>query len=209
MPAQPLPIAVLISGSGRSLKNLIQRIERGSLNAVIRLVSSSNPKAGGLEFARAAGIPTHIVERSKLRNDSEFSHELFAPIRASGVELVVMAGFLKLLPIPHEFENRVINIHPSLIPNFCGHGFYGHHVHEAVIKAKAKTSGCTVHFVDNQYDHGPIILQRSVPVQPNDTADALASRVFEAELEALPAAIQLIAGGRVKVDGQQVTVSTS
>ena len=209
MPVRPLPIAVLISGSGRSLKNLIQRIEAGTLNATIRVVISSNLKAGGLEFARAAGIPTHIVERKQVRSDAEFSHEIFAPILASGVNLVVMAGFIKLLPIPHEFENRVINIHPALIPNFCGQGFYGHHVHEAVIQAKAKTSGCTVHFVDNQYDHGPIILQRSVPVQSADTPEALADRVFAAELEALPAAIDLIAAGRVKVDGQQVTISPS
>jgi formyltetrahydrofolate-dependent phosphoribosylglycinamide formyltransferase len=207
MPDRPLPIAVLISGSGRSLKNLIQRIEAGTLNATIRVVISSNLKAGGLEFARAAGIPTHIVQRNQVRNDGEFSHEIFAPILASGVKLVVMAGFIKLLPIPSEFENRVINIHPALIPSFCGQGFYGHHVHEAVIKAKSKTSGCTVHFVDNEYDHGPIILQRTVPVQRTDTPDELAERVFAAELEALPAAIELIAAGRVKVDGQQVTIA--
>jgi phosphoribosylglycinamide formyltransferase-1 len=206
MPARPIPIAVLISGSGRTLKNLIQRIEAGTLNATIRVVISSNLKAGGLVFARAAGIPTHIVQRNKVRSDGEFSHEIFAPILASGVELVVMAGFLKLLPIPPEFVNRVINIHPALIPNFCGQGFYGHHVHEAVLKAKSKTSGCTVHFVDNQYDHGPIILQRTVAVEKADTPDDLAARVFAAELEALPAAIELIAAGRVKVAGQQVTI---
>jgi formyltetrahydrofolate-dependent phosphoribosylglycinamide formyltransferase len=209
MPDRPLPIAVLISGSGRSLKNLIQRIEQGTLNATIRVVISSNLQAGGLEFARAAGIPTHIVERSKVRHDGEFSHEIFAPIVAAGVELVVMAGFIKLLPIPSEFENRVINIHPALMPNFCGKGFYGQHVHEAVIKAKSKTSGCTVHFVDNQYDHGPILLQRTVEVSSTDTPSTLADRVFAAELEALPAAIELIAAGRVKVAGRQVTISPS
>lgn len=208
MPAQLLPIAVLISGSGRSLKNLIERIESGRLKAKIRLVISSNLRAGGLEFARAAGIPTHIVERQNVANDAEFSHEVFAPIRASGVELVVMAGFLKLLPIPPEFENRVINIHPALIPNFCGHGFYGHRVHEAVIAAQAKTSGCTVHFVDNQYDHGPILLQRSVAVQPGDTAEQLAKRVFAVELEALPEAINLIAAGRVRVINQKTQISS-
>lgn len=206
MPARSIPIAVLISGSGRSLKNLIQRIDKGSLNATIRVVISSNLKAGGLEYARAAGIPTHTVERKQVRSDAEFCHEIFAPIRASGVELVVMAGFIKLLPIPPEFENRVINIHPALIPNFCGKGFYGHHVHEAVIKAKAKTSGCTVHFVDNQYDHGPIILQRTVPVESADSPDDLADRVFAAELEALPAAIEMIAAGRVKVARGEVTI---
>ena len=207
MPTSPFPLAVLISGTGRSLKNLIDRIEDGSLNAVIRVVISSNLKAKGLEYAQAAGIPTHIVERDKQASDDVFSHEIFAPIRASGVELVVMAGFIKLLPIPHDFENKVINIHPALMPAFSGKGFYGQRVHEAVIQQKASQSGCTVHFVDNEYDHGPIILQRTVPVQKDDTAEQLADRVFAEELTALPEASRLIAAGRVSVQEDQVNIS--
>lgn len=206
MTKSPIPLAVLISGTGRSLKNLIDRIEDGSLNAVIRVVISSKLKAPGLEFARAAGIPTHIVERDKQASDDAFSHEIFAPIRAAGVELVVMAGFIKLLPIPKDFTNRVINIHPALMPAFCGKGFYGAKVHQAVIEAKADQSGCTVHFVDNEYDHGPIILQRTVPVQSSDTAEQLADRVFAEELVALPEAVRLIADGRVRVQDDKASI---
>ena len=119
---------------------------------------------------------------------------------------MVMAGFLKRLTIAEDFANRVTNIHPGLIPAFCGHGFYGHRVHQAVIDYGAKLSGCTIHFADNQYDHGPVILQRAVPVLDDDTADTLAARVFEAECEAYPEAIQLIAEGRVRVEGRKVRV---
>ena len=120
-----------------------------------------------------------------------------------------MAGFLKRVTIAEDFANRVTNIHPGLIPAFCGHGFYGHHVHQAVIDYGAKLSGCTVHFADNQYDHGPVILQRAVPVLDDDTADTLAARVFEAECEAYPEAIQLIAQGRVRVEGRKVRILAS
>ena len=121
--------------------------------------------------------------------------------------IVVMGGFLKHVLIPPDFENRVVNIHPALIPQFCGKGMYGHHVHEAVLAAGAKTSGCTVHFVDNIYDHGPVILQRSVAVMPGDSPETLASRVFDAECEALPEALNLIADGKVSVQSGVVKIS--
>jgi phosphoribosylglycinamide formyltransferase-1 len=117
-----------------------------------------------------------------------------------------MGGFLKRLDIPADYANRVVNIHPGLIPAFCGQGFYGHRVHEAVLEYGAKLSGCTVHFADNQYDHGPVILQKAVPVTSDDTPDTLAARVFEAECEAYPEAIQLIAEGRVVLEGRRVRV---
>jgi phosphoribosylglycinamide formyltransferase-1 len=120
-----------------------------------------------------------------------------------------MGGFLKRLDIPADFANRVVNIHPGLIPAFCGKGFYGHHVHEAVLEYGAKLSGCTVHFADNQYDHGPVILQKAVPVENDDTPETLAARVFEAECEAYPEAIQLIAEGRVKLEGRIVRILPS
>lgn len=118
-----------------------------------------------------------------------------------------MGGFLKHVLIPADFENRVINIHPALIPAFCGRGMYGRYVHQAVLDYGAKISGCTVHFVDDQYDHGPIILQRTVPVLDDDTAEALAHRVFDAECEALPEALALIAAGRVHVEGRHVRIA--
>ncbi len=202
----PLPIAVLISGTGRSLQNLIERIGAGRLDAEIRLVVASNSTAGGLDFARAAGIPTQVVRRNQCPSDAEFSEHIFAAVREAGAKIVVLAGFMKFLPIPPDFENRVINIHPALIPSFCGRGLYGHFVHEAVIEYGAKISGCTVHFVDNQYDHGPIILQRIVAVEEGDTPERLADRVFAAEKEALPEAVQLLAEGRVQVHDRQVQI---
>jgi phosphoribosylglycinamide formyltransferase-1 len=205
-PSQPLPIAVLISGGGTTLRNLIEKIAAGTLPVEIRLVISSNAQAKGLEFAAAAGIRPLVVEKKKSLADDEYSAAVFGPCREAGVQFVVMGGFLKHVLIPPDFENRVVNIHPALIPAFCGHGMYGHHVHEAVLAASAKTSGCTVHFVDNQYDHGPIILQRAVEVLPGDTPDSLQARVFAAECEALPEALRLLANGRVQIADGGVTI---
>lgn len=196
---QPLRIVVLISGGGRTLVNFLRLRELGQLDVDIPLVISSSSKAKGLDHARAAGIPTQVIARSGFASDEDYGTAMFAAIRAAEPLLVVMAGFLKFVPIPDDFTLRVVNIHPSLIPEFCGHGMYGHHVHEAVIAAGAKASGCTVHYVDNQYDHGPIILQKSVPVLPDDTPDTLAARVFGAECEAFPEALRQIAAGQVKV----------
>ena len=134
---------------------------------------------------------------------------MFDACRDADAQYVVMGGFLSYVPIPPDFENRVLNIHPALIPAFCGHGFYGHHVHESVLAYGAKVSGCTVHFVDNQYDHGPVILQKVVPVLDDDTPDTLAARVFDAECEAYPEALNLLASGRVTVEGRRVRVQSS
>lgn len=202
---RPLRIAVLISGGGTTLRNLIAKVREGKLNAEICLVVSSNPVAKGLEFAKEAGIKTLVVEKKKELSPEAYSEATFGPCRAAGAEVVVMGGFLKHVLIPPDFENRVVNIHPALIPAFCGQGMHGHHVHEAVLAAGVKTSGCTVHFVDNVYDHGPVILQRNVPVLPDDTPETLAARVFEAECEALPEALNLIAAGIVSVhDGKVI-----
>lgn len=204
---KPFRIAVLISGGGTTLRNLIAKVREGKLNAEICLVVSSNPAAKGLEFAKEAGIKTLVVEKKKELSPEAYSEATFGPCRATGVEVVVMGGFLKHVLIPPDFENRVVNIHPALIPAFCGKGMFGHHVHEAVLAAGAKTSGCTVHFVDNVYDHGPVILQRSVPVMAGDTPEMLAKRVFEAECEALPETLNLIAAGRVSVQDGNVILA--
>jgi formyltetrahydrofolate-dependent phosphoribosylglycinamide formyltransferase len=195
----PLRLAVLISGGGTTLKNFIDQIAAGKLAAQIELVVSSNPAAGGLRFAAEAGIPSLIVERTQHPSTESFSQAIFAACRAAGVDVAALGGFLKLLAIPPDFEGRVLNIHPALIPAFCGRGFYGHKVHEAVLAAGCKESGCTVHFVDNEYDHGPIILQRTVPVEPGDTPDTLAQRVFAAECEAYPEALRLLASGKLAI----------
>ena len=203
----PLPIAVLISGGGTTLRNLIEKIDAGKLDVTIRLVVSSNPEAGGLQYARQAGIPRDVVRRNDFDDQDAFSKATFDCCRRAGVELVAMGGFLKRLTIPDDFANRVVNIHPALVPAFCGKGLYGHRVHEAVIEYGVKLSGCTVHFADNQYDHGPVILQKAVPVADDDTPETLAARVFEAECEAYPEALNLIAAGRISLAGRRVRIS--
>ena len=202
-----LRIAVLISGSGRTLKNFIDLAANDKLPVDIRLVISSTSTASGLQHAREAGIATQIFKRSKSANDEDYGQEIFDACRAAAVDCVVLAGFLKLVPVPADFEGRVLNIHPSLIPSFCGQGMYGSHVHQAVLDYGAKVTGCTVHFVDNQYDSGPIIWQQPVPVFEDDSADTLAGRVFEAELEAYPHVLRLLAAGKVNLSERQVTIS--
>jgi phosphoribosylglycinamide formyltransferase-1 len=202
----PIRLAVLLSGTGTTLQNFIDRIADGRLNAAIAIVISSRPGVVGLERAQRAGIPTLVVERKACVSGEEFSERIFKGCRDAGVELVCMAGFLQLLPIPGDFTHRVLNIHPALIPAFCGKGFYGHRVHEAALEHGVKVSGCTVHFADNVYDHGPIILQRTVPVLDDDTPDTLAARVFEQECEAYPEAIRLFAEGRLRIVGRRVRI---
>lgn len=202
----PLRLAVLLSGSGTTLQNLVDRIADRSLHARVVLVVSSKPDAFGLERAKKAGLPTAVVSRKECADAAEFSGRVFAHVRRAEAQLVCMAGFLQLLPIPDDFLGRVMNIHPALIPAFCGKGMYGHHVHEAVLAYGAKVSGCTVHFADNQYDHGPIILQRPVPVRDDDTPDTLAARVFEQECAAYPEAIRLFAAGKLRPDGRRVHI---
>ena len=203
---EPFRIAVLISGGGTTLRNFIEKIAAGQLPVEIALVVSSSPTARGLQFARDAGIPSVVIERKSFANQDDFSRAIFDHCRRARADLVVMAGFLKRVTIPADFANRVVNIHPALVPAFCGEGFYGHRVHEAVLEYGAKLSGCTVHFADNQYDHGPVIVQRAVPVLDDDTPETLAARVFEAECEAYPEALRLIAAGRVSVEGRRVRI---
>lgn len=202
----PLRVVVLLSGSGTTLQNLIDHIARGALDARITGVVSSRAGVYGLERARLAGIPVATVPRKAYADDAAFNADLWREIRGMGADLVVLAGFMSLITVPEDFHNRIINVHPALIPAFCGHKMYGHHVHEAVLAFGAKVSGATVHFVDDQYDHGPIILQKCVPVLDDDTPDTLADRVQAAEREIYPQALQLIAGGRVTVEGRRVRV---
>jgi formyltetrahydrofolate-dependent phosphoribosylglycinamide formyltransferase len=203
---QPIRLAVLLSGSGTTLQNLIDRSADGRLAAHIVCVVSSNPQAYGLTRAANAGIPTFLVERKTCASREEFSRRIFDHCRRSAADLVCLGGFLQLLEIPADFENRVLNIHPALIPAFCGKGFHGRHVHEAVLEAGVKVSGCTVHFADNQYDHGPIVLQRVVPVLDSDTPETLAARVFAQECEVYPEAIDLFAQGRLHIEGRRVRI---
>lgn len=195
-----LDIAVLISGGGTTLKNLIDRSIAGLVPIRIKLVISSSASAGGLRYAAEAQIPSVVIRKSDFPDPHDYREAMFGPIRDSQVDWVVMGGFLKHLLIPDDFRHRVINIHPSLIPAFCGHGMYGLKVHQAAVDFGVRVSGCTVHFVDDQFDHGPILLQRSCPVYPDDTAESLQKRVFQLECEALPDALKIIHAGCVAFD---------
>lgn len=199
-------LAVLISGPGSTLQNLLDRIADGRLRAQVVQVVSSRADAYGLVRAEQAGVPTAVVERKECGSGEEFSGRIFELCRQARAELVCLAGFLQLLRLPEDFQGRVLNIHPALIPAFCGKGYYGQHVHEAALAYGVKVSGCTVHFADNVYDHGPIILQRVVPVHDSDTPESLAVRIFEQECEAYPEAIRLFAEGRLRIEGRRVRI---
>ncbi len=194
---------MLISGGGRTLVNLQEHINAGKLNARVEIVVSSRGDVKGVERSRGLGLKTIVLERKSLTQDV-FQQGITDAV--TGVDLVLMGGFLSLWHIPDEFHGRVMNIHPALLPEFGGKGMYGHRVHEAVLAAGKTVSGCTVHFCDNEYDHGPIILQRKVPVLANDTPDTLAARVFEQECIAYPQAVRFFAEGRIKLEGNEVTI---
>ena len=199
--ATPFRLVALVSGGGTTLQNLIDRIAAGKLTAEVAGVVSSRADAFGVERAKRAGVPVAVVERAKPAG------EVWAAVRAFNPDLVCLAGWLHLLPIPADFRHRVLNIHPSLLPAFGGKGMYGRRVHEAVLAYGAKVSGCTVHFADDTYDTGPILAQKCVPVREGDDPETLAARVFAAECEAYPEAIGLIASGRVRVEGRRVVIS--
>ena len=190
---------MLLSGGGRTLLNILENINDGRLNAVISIVISSRSTVAGVGRARNAGLHVRIIRKKDYPEIDEFSRQIAHELEDAKVDLVVQAGWLCLWKIPERFENRVMNIHPALLPSFGGKGMYGHHVHEAVLKTGCKISGCTVHFCTNEYDKGPIIVQRACPAFDSDTADTLATRVFEQECIAYPEAIRLFAANRLRI----------
>jgi len=203
---RPIRLGVLISGGGSTLANFLRCRGEGLLDAEFPLVIASRPDCGGLQIAKNAGIRAEVVSLKDFNSTDEFSERIFSLLREVQVDLVTLAGFLCLVRIPSDFANRVMNIHPGLIPSFCGKGLYGMKVHEAVLARGCKVSGCTVHFADNVYDHGPIIVQKAVPVLEGDTPQTLAARVFEAECQAYPEAIRLFADARLIVTGSCVRI---
>jgi phosphoribosylglycinamide formyltransferase 1 len=205
MPISPIKLAVLISGSGTTLQNLVDEIAAKRLDAQIAVVVASRPGLLGLERAAKAGLKSVVVDRRKYADIPAFSREVFA--YCAGVDLICLAGWLSFLEIPPEFAGRMMNIHPALLPSFGGRGMYGSHVHQAVLDQGCKVSGCTVHFVDEEYDNGPIILQRTCPVEEDDTPQSLAHRVFEQEKIAYPQAIRLFQQGRLSIVNRRVRVS--
>ncbi|HET6441185.1 MAG TPA: phosphoribosylglycinamide formyltransferase [Phycisphaerae bacterium] len=206
--AKTIRLGVLLSGGGRTLENILKHIQGGSLKglAEVTVVVASRPGIRGIGIAEAAGVPTHVIRRKEFPSTEAYSDAMVKRLDEHQVDLVCLAGFLSYWTIPDRYLGRVMNIHPALLPSFGGEGMYGHHVHEAVLARGCKVSGCTVHFVNNTYDDGPIILQRAVPVRADDTPDALAARVFEQECLAYPEAIRLFAEGRLRIEGRIVRV---
>ena len=203
-----LKVGVLVSGGGTNLQAILDAIDCGKItNAEVSLVISNNPKAYALERAKNHNIEAVCISPKQFENREEFHRALLAKLKESGVELIVLAGFLVAIPpmIVEAYPNKIINIHPSLIPSFCGVGYYGLHVHEKALERGVRVTGATVHFVDTGTDTGPIILQKAVKIKSDDTPEVLQRRVMEkAEWKILPKAINLIANDKVKVEDGRV-----
>jgi formyltetrahydrofolate-dependent phosphoribosylglycinamide formyltransferase len=204
--AETLRLGVLLSGGGRTLENILDHIRAGRLRAEAAVVIASRPGIRGIDVGREAGIPTHVVRPKDHADVQAFSDRLIALLDDARAGLILQAGWLSYWRLPPRYMGRVMNIHPALLPAFGGKGMYGHHVHEAVLAAGCKVSGCTVHFVNNEYDAGPIILQRTCPAYAEDAPDDLAARVFAQECVAYPEAIRLFAQGRLRTQGRIVRV---
>ncbi len=197
-------LGVLLSGGGRTMVNFLNAPD---FPGQVAVVVASRP-CGGIDRAKEANLPVHLVSYKDYGPSrlAEYSQAITDLLDAAGVDLVILAGFLSMWIIPPKYEGKVMNIHPALLPAFGGRGMFGHHVHEAVLRAGCKVSGCTVHFVTNHYDEGPIIVQKTAPVFDTDTPDELAARVFEQECAAYPEAIRLYAEGRLTIDGKIVRI---
>lgn len=195
-----LRLGILISGGGTTFLNLHQKILSNQLSAEIACVVSSSRKALGLAKARELGYPAQVVQRSKFEDDESFSRAIIGHLCNHRVDLVVLGGFLKKFIPMSPFQQRCINIHPSLIPAFCGKGFYGMKVHQAVWDRSCKISGCTVHLVNANYDEGPIILQKATAIDDRDTPETIKDKVFGLECQALPEAIDLFVKDRIRFE---------
>ena len=204
--ARVLNLAVLLSGSGRTLENFQQAIIAGRLSARVAVVVSSQSAAYGLVRARQHGLDAMAVPRQDYPDLQAFNDAINAVLARYPIDLVVLAGFLSLYQPPPALLGCVVNIHPALLPAFGGRGLYGDRVHRAVLESGVKLSGCTVHFADACYDHGPIILQAAVPVYDDDTVESLAARVFMVECELYPQAVQLFAEDRLHIEGRRVCI---
>lgn len=204
-----LRLACLISGGGRTMLNIADHINAGKLNASIELVISSRGDVAGVDHARARGFNTLVVRRKDFPSEDAMHDAISTQLRERHIDLVCLCGYLRLFRVDDQFRWRVMNIHPALLPLWGGQGMHGEAVHRAVLASGAKESGCTVHFVDERYDMGPVIVQRKTPVLPNDTVETLAARVFEQECIAYPEAIKLFGEGRLLVENGRVTVRSA
>jgi formyltetrahydrofolate-dependent phosphoribosylglycinamide formyltransferase len=200
----PLRVAVLLSGSGTSLENLFEHIEKRGLPARVVCVIASKEGAGGLARAEKRGVPALAIPRKQFADVKSFNDAIHAELAKHDVELVALLGFLSIFELREHYRGKAINVHPALLPAFGGHGMYGHRVHEAVLARGCKVTGATVHLVDDEYDHGPILAQRALEVRDDDTPDTLAARVQALERELVPEVIRGIAEGRLRLPGTRV-----
>jgi formyltetrahydrofolate-dependent phosphoribosylglycinamide formyltransferase len=201
-------MGVFASGRGSNFQAILKAIEEGRLDAEVRLLLTNNPNAGALSIAQNFDIPTAVVSKTDFESREQFIETMLSALRAHEVELIALAGYMKKIPseVISAYRNRIVNIHPALLPSFGGKGMYGHYVHEAVIAQGCKVTGVTVHIVDEAYDHGPIVAQECVPVAEGDNAETLAARVLKVEHTIYARALQLFAEGRVEVRGNRVHI---
>jgi phosphoribosylglycinamide formyltransferase-1 len=205
-----LNLVVLASGGGTNLQAIIDNIEAGKLNAQIKAVISNNSKAGALERARNHNTPAIHLSHKQFATPEEFDEKLLSILKENETDFLVLAGYMKMLSptVVRTYKNRILNIHPALLPSFGGSGMYGIHVHEAVIKAGVKVTGVTVHIVDEIYDHGAIVMQKTVPVLDDDTPESLAERVLKVEHQTYSEALQLFAEGKVEIKDNKAFIKS-
>ncbi len=210
MKMKRLQLGLLASGRGSNFEAILEHIETGSLSADVRALVSNRKSAGALEIAERRNIPSLALSRKDFSSDEEFDRKILDFFRKNKVDFVVLAGYLRLLTpaLIHPYKNRILNIHPALLPSFGGKGMFGHHVHQAVLNYGCKVSGVTVHLVDESYDSGPIVLQRCIPVENNDTPDTLAARVLKQEHQIFSEALQLFAEEKILIKGRRVYVQS-
>ncbi len=202
-------IAVFASGRGSNFQAILDAIDAGILPARVVVLISNKSEAGAVEIARARSISTQHLSQKMFSSEEELADAMLEVLKKNHAEFIALAGYLKKIPahVIRQYRNRIINIHPALLPSFGGEGMYGHHVHEAVIARGEKVSGATVHLVDEEYDRGPMILQKTVDVMPDETPDSLAEKVLKVEHEIFPLALKAFAEGRVKVEGTKVWIT--
>ena len=211
MSALQLAAFVGTKGRGSNVKAIHTAIGEGRLNARIALIVGTSRNATAIQWAQESDLPTAIIDPKAFADEAEYAEALLTELRAAGVDAIALAGYMRRLPsgVVSAYRHRVLNIHPALLPAFGGKGMYGHHVHEAVLAYGCKLSGCTVHFVDEDYDTGPVILQRAFPVEEGDTPESLAARILPGEHAALMDALQLLAENRLTVAGRIVHIHPS
>lgn len=201
-------LAVFASGRGSNFKAILDHIRSGFIPATIKLCITNNPNAGVIKIAEANGVPVQIFPPKDYRDEQAFNEAIFFALVKAEIDFIVLAGYLKLIgrQIVEKYSNKIINIHPALLPSFGGKGMYGHHVHEAVYNRGSKISGATVHLVNNEYDAGPIVLQKSIAIDDVKSSDEIAERVLEIEHEIFPLAVKLLVEDRLNVNGLRVTI---